>query len=83
VQGERKAKSKAKICFLALPNRSLFYPKIVQGERKAKSKAKICFLALSNRSLFYQKIMQGVESWRTERKHFLTAGAAMRMPTLS
>jgi len=50
VQGERKAKSKAKICFFALPNRSLFYLKIVQGERKAKSKAKICFFALPRRS---------------------------------
>jgi len=50
VQGERKAKSKAEICFFALPNRSLFYLKIVQGERKAKSKAKICFFALPRRS---------------------------------
>jgi len=34
VQGERKAKSKAKICFLALPNRRLFYPKLALEEEK-------------------------------------------------
>jgi len=53
VQGECKAKKQSEDLLLALPNRSLSYPKVVQGESKAKKQSEDLLLALPNRSLAY------------------------------
>jgi len=59
VQGESKGKGNDEVFHFPLPNRSLFYQKIVQGESKGKGNDEVFHFPLPIRSLFYQKIVQG------------------------